>query len=258
MTNHHDKLNGGSVARLARYRRALADSLATIRGCRTPEAAAAFIESAGYTSPLNHRYSWMGDAHGPRFSDDGRRAYMPASVLDGFRDVGASHDIVRLRHTGWFKDADASETIAGHVWQLPARDGGPVYLAGYVEPDSGYCTLDAWNGGICVYGDKDDAARAADSLAERDAETEREHNERWHEARRVDESRDEKRDTLRAAHGEARGLVAVLRDLPQTADSRATICRMIRECRERMAAALRGIAEDTATLADFAADGVEV
>lgn len=258
MTNHHDKLNGGSVARLARYRRALADSLATIRGCRTPEAAAAFIESAGYTSPLNHRYAWMGDAHGPRFSDDGRRAYMPASVLDGFRDVGASHDIVRLRHTGWFKDADACETITGHVWQLPARGGECVYLAGYVEPDSGYATLDATRGRLSTFADKDDAARAADALAERDAETERDYSERWQAARDVQDACDEKREAMRAAHGEARGLVAVLRDLPQTAASRATICGMIRECRERMASALQGMADDAEKLAAFAADGVEV
>lgn len=59
-----DTLKGGSRVRLARYRKEHADSLATIRGCRTPEAADDFIRSAGYTSPLNHRGAWLGAAHG--------------------------------------------------------------------------------------------------------------------------------------------------------------------------------------------------
>lgn len=154
-----------------------------------------------------------------------------------------------LDHDGWFTDDQQDNTLRPRVWLLPHGR----FLAGYDASAWDTVRLDA-----AVYDDEREAWRAADHMAERDAETERDYSERWNAAQRVNDDREEKREAMRAAHGEARGLVAVLRDLPQTADSRATICRMIRECRERMSAALRGIAEDTATLADFAADGVEV
>lgn len=154
-----------------------------------------------------------------------------------------------LDHNGWFADSYQVCTFRPRVWRLPHGR----FLAGYDASEWDTLQLDA-----AVYDDEREAWRAADHMAERDAETERDYSERWHATRDVQDARDEKREAMRAAHGEARGLVAVLRDLPQTADSRATICRMIHECRERMASALQGIAEDTATLADFAADGVEV
>lgn len=224
-----DKLKGGSVARLARYRRNLAESLKTIRGRRTPEEAAAFIESAGYTSPLNHRYAWMGEAHGLSGAIAGMRergeriaqVSAPWAMVDAWRDVGDSGEILGRRYTGWYSDAGASETYVGHVWQLPARDGVPCYVAGYVEDmggrdgrrASGYVVLEHDGRGLVTYDDKEDAARAADGMAESDAESAREYDERWQEASRADSEREEAREALRDARKEARDAIAAAREL---------------------------------------------
>lgn len=249
MRNANDKLNGGSRVRLARYRRALEKSLATIRGCRTPEAAEEFIASAGYTSPLNHRYNWhSGDAHGPTFSEErGGFANIPTSVLDGLRDCGAADRIISLRHTGWYRDAHCSETYAGHVWQLPARNGEPQYLAGYVDADAGYSVLDVSRGRIAIFSDKEDAARAADELARIHAEHEKEHNERWQEAHDKDEEREEAREELRGARQDARVVVKAFRDgggtLPESVAE--ILAERFETAREEMHDAIKKIHECT-------------
>lgn len=271
MRNIHDKLNGGSVARLARYRRALADSLATIRGCRTPEAAAAFIESAGYTSPLNHRYAWMGDAHGLSGAIAAKRergeriaqVSAPWAMVDAWRDVGDVGDILTLRYTGWYSDADQSELYIGHVWQLPARDGVPCYVAGFVEDQgaslrgssidgrraSGYVVLEHDGRGLVTYDDKEDAARAADGLAESAAEDAREYSERWQEASRADSEREEAREALRDARKEARDAIRAARELSAAgvacdaiAQTRAILADKVKAARRDMRRALRDIA----------------
>lgn len=276
MRNIHDKLNGGSVRRLAKYRRALADSLATIRGCRTPEAAAAFIESAGYTSPLNHRYAWMGDAHGlsgaiAAMRERGERGERVAQVsapwgmVDAWRDVGDSGEILGRRYTGWYSDADASETYVGHVWQLPARDGAPRYVAGYVEDmggrdgrrASGYVVLEHDGRGLVLYDDKEDAARAGDGLAESNAESAREYSERWQEASRADSEREEARDALRDARKEARDAIRAARELNAAgvacdaiAQTRAILADKVKAARRDMRRALRDIASAADRIAD--------
>lgn len=154
-----------------------------------------------------------------------------------------------LNHDGWFTDDMQDNTFRPRVWLLAHGR----FLAGYDASEWDTVQLDR-----AVYDDEREAWRAADRMAERDAETERDYSERWQAARNVQYAFYEKREAMRAARGEARGLIAVLRDLPQTAASRATICRMIRECRERMAAALQGMADDAETLADYARHGVEV
>lgn len=154
-----------------------------------------------------------------------------------------------LDHDGWYTDDQCDNVFRPRVWLLPHGR----FLAGYDASEWDTMQLNR-----AVYDDEREAWRAADRMAERDAETERDYSERWQAARDVQDARDEKRKAMQAAHGEARELIAVLRDLPQTAASRATIFDMIRECRERMAAALQGMADDAETLADFAADGVEV
>lgn len=259
MPSIYDKLNGGSRVRLARYRRKLAKSLETIRAHRTPGEAEKFIQAGRYTSPLNHRYAWLGYEHGPTFSRDGTRAFMPASMLDGFRDIGAAHDIVRLHHTGWYTDADGSETIAGRVWQLPARNGEPVYLSGYVEPGSGYCTLDATRGRIATYSDKEDAARAADALAEKDAEKEREYSERWQAARKADDERADARQELKAARADARQAIAAIRAQRALGGIAPAMCKILQDtiatARDEMRRALETIADKTAEIENLEMQG---
>lgn len=252
-----DTLRGGSPARLSRYRRARNESLQTIRSHRTPEAAEEFIRANGSDNIRNYRGAWLGEACGPRCDDDGEHVYLPASVMDAFRYCGEAHDLIDLRHSGWYTDPEAGDLIVGCVWQLPARRGESLYLAGYVEGDNGYATLDASRGQICVFDDKDDAARAADELAERDAEKERVCREKWRAAREVEDARERRRGDLRKARSEAHALVLVLRDLAPGSANRPTLCRLIAAQRYQMRVAIRRIAEDSQRLAEFAAAGVE-
>jgi hypothetical protein len=274
MYSQYDKLNGGSVARLREYRRDLARSLETIRGCRTPEAAAEFIRNAGYTSPLNYRYSWMGDAHGidDQLRDAAKesRGYVsaPWGLVDGWRDVGDSGDILGRGYSGWYADADCDETYRGHVWQLPARNGSPQYVAGYVEDQGrsvgetragGYVVLCVDRGALELFDDKEDAARAGDGLAERNAERDREYSGRWREASNADSERDDARDDLKSARGSARSIIAALRELPPLAQdvpdafsvARAQLRASLDDARGDMRRALAAIKEAAEKIAEL-------
>jgi hypothetical protein len=104
-------------------------------------------------------------------------------------------DIVRLRHSGWFTSEFQDEKYRGEVWRLicdseeydipfdvPSRaKRAPIYLAGYTE-EGGYSVLSCSNGVLDTFDCPEDAARAADHLAERNAEEAREYSERWQEA----------------------------------------------------------------------------
>lgn len=84
-------------------------------------------------------------------------------------EVEAAH----IRHTGWYTDADAGETMRGIVAGLPhGRFIGGYYWSGNGErvyfPE--------------VYDDEIEAARGADRQAEIVAEKEREYQERWRAA----------------------------------------------------------------------------
>ena len=94
------------------------------------------------------------------------------NIGEGLRHVGASHDIVRLNHTGWFTDDVFQETVHGSVYQLPARDGKAQYVPAVDDPCNDNCALVDFRS---VTDDKEDAARWADSMAERYAEDEREY-----------------------------------------------------------------------------------
>ena len=271
--NIHDTMRGGSRRRLAKYRADHVRSLATIRGCRTPEAAERFIASGGYTSPLNHRYDWIGGSnHGLSGALAGKRergervdsVSAPWQMVDGWRDIGDAGDIVSMRYTGWYSDADQSELYVGHVWQLPARDGVPCYVAGYVEDQSagmrgsridgrrasGYVVLEHNGRALVTYDDKEDAARAADGLAESAAEDAREYSERWREASDADADRDAAREELRDARKEARDAIRAARELSAAGvaceaieQTRAILVDKVAAAREAMRRALHDIAD---------------
>lgn len=197
--------------------------------------------AAWEAEPDKRRYAPGGIANRPKFPE-----FYRAPPELALREAEKPRYI---DHEGWYADDLAENTFRPRVWRLPRGR----FLAGYDSSEWGTIQLDR-----AVYNDERDAWRAADSMAERDAEKERDYLERWRAANNVADNLQEKREALRAAHSDARGLVAVLRDLPQTAASRATICAMLRDCRARMAEALQGMAEDAEKLAEFAADGVEV
>lgn len=277
--NYFDTLRGGSRARLAKYRADLARSLETIRGCRTPADAERFIRSAGYTSALNHRGAWMGDAHGLSGALEHARkrgrvdsVAAPWGLVDAWRDVGDAADIVPMRHTGWYADAHQEELYVGHVWQLPARGGGASqYVAGYVEDagglprgmDSrratGYVVLEHDGRGLVTYDDKEDAARAADALAEVKAEEAREYSERWTAADAAAADREAARDALRDARAAASNVLHAWRAQLKAGPAAPEICGLLRErladARDDMRRALRDIREAAERIADLGMEG---
>jgi len=89
----------------------------------------------------------------------------------GLRLVGASHEILRLGHSGWYVDTIYEDTCEGRVYRLPHGR----YLAGYTDgfnPDA--VCLDVRT----VYDCERDAAHAAEEMARIYAEDARESFER--------------------------------------------------------------------------------
>jgi hypothetical protein len=108
----------------------------------------------------------------------------------GLRMVGFADELCEwIQHTGWYTDEHQSETVRGVVYQGPARDGAPLLFAGYDDPnqDGPICialdTVAGESGGFDGAGGPtsdsgvSDAARQADGIAERMAESEREYSE---------------------------------------------------------------------------------
>ena len=143
---------------------------------------------------------------------------------------------------GYYTSPCCIDTYRPRVWRLSHGR----YLAGWEATGNDYYHILDHH----AYDDADDAWRAADSMAERDAEREWEYQTRYSEAAAIASDRDTERDNLRDAHTTARDLVATLRELSADARSRPAVCAMLRDCRARMAAALRAIATHTAALAD--------
>lgn len=74
-------------------------------------------------------------------------------------------EVVDLRHTGWFIDEFCDETYHGIVARLPGSRG---FLAGWSMGEGMITVLERY-----IYEDIEDAAHAADSIAENAAENER-------------------------------------------------------------------------------------
>lgn len=175
-------------------------------------------------------WSGLGGSDGRTFSAYGesRLRWIERPEDRGLRFVGLAHDAApanyayscpAVDHRGWYLDGEQFETVAGVVYQLPARDGRARYLAGYADPWN--CDK-AGRGPACLSleiiesadcrGDESanmaalrEAARAADGIAERFAE----------ESREIAEARDAGRAAREAAaealeHG--RALVTACRD----------------------------------------------
>ena len=120
-------------------------------------------------------------------SYDGTR-FVENLKLAGLRFVGYADEIARLRHTGWYTNEFQDETLRGVVLQLPARHGKPVFLAAYAaygDPcNKGAYQVDCSELFIGEDSEgetaKRDAARAANSFAEHEAEKRHEYQEAWH------------------------------------------------------------------------------
>ena len=99
-----------------------------------------------------------------------------------------AHEIIDIRHTGWYTDIECRETARGIVVALPRGR----FLAGYEWSENGERVYFA-----DIYDSAEEAARAADSEAEYFAEEAREHDARFQEARLLEDEIDEKLSRLR-------------------------------------------------------------
>jgi len=105
----------------------------------------------------------------------------------GLRFVNYADGILRLNHTGWYTDSFQDETLRGAVWQLPGRNGKPVYVHGYED------SMNKGAAFICfdTTDEERDAALMADSMAENSAARAREDNEKEEADIRVYEIKEE-------------------------------------------------------------------
>jgi hypothetical protein len=160
------------------------------------------IEAAREVTQPKHSYGYDGEGRhrvrviAPNYHRD--------DLLGGaFRDVFPVHESpawkestpARDRHTGWYTDPDGftSRDGTGLCWGMVAYLGRGRWLAGYAVGGTDCCAyhLDAF------YDNELDAACAADSLARSVAEKEREYQQRWQEARRLEDGIEEKTARLR-------------------------------------------------------------
>lgn len=133
-----------------------------------------------------------------------------------FRFIGLAHDLVRLGHTGWYtRDDDFGDELARGVVYLLPHGRYLAAIASESESDkdgSGPCIVETnAHGSPCLYDDKEDAARAADSFAERYAEGAREDDRRRRERMKLEDAASEAAETLKSDRDEARALLADIR-----------------------------------------------
>lgn len=209
---------GFMAARAYRYWRALGRTATEALRLARADAEA---ERGRYAPP-----SAAGGAPGER---GGRWFERPEAA--GLRFVGWSDELSRIDHSGWFlyPEGDPAECARGAVYQLPARDGRPVYVEA-IRTGEGGGRGRSWHdmgesgsalifladrhlgelGGREETGDCDalrSAARGADREAEIYAEREREYQEAWQAGSRCADLESE----AKADRAAARELVGELR-----------------------------------------------
>lgn len=120
--------------------------------------------------------------------NDGMPVWYGFELADYFRETKEAHDIISLRHTGYYTDLDCCHLAKGIVASLPHGK----FLAGYYWEDNGeYCFYEE------IYTDKEDAARAADSYAESFADEAREHDYQYRQARDLEDEIEQSLQRLR-------------------------------------------------------------
>lgn len=185
---------------------------------------------------------------------DGTIVVSDLRQLSGLREYKFADEVLGLRHEGWYYDSCCGSTYRGQVWRLPARDGVERFLAGYVDADGDRAIIEPE-----AFDDERDAARRADHMAERDAEEEREHDERWAEANNANDDREAAREELKAARAEARRMVAALREQRAQGSIVPALCDVLRakvaECRETMREALETIAKHSDRIEELGMKG---
>jgi hypothetical protein len=258
-----DNLRGGTPARLASYKRKAAERAANPRYAEWAR--------AGYSAPDAWKQCRWITPHGLGFTapyDGVSRSHwhnrdvihLDSRALDHLREpsrdelTNSDAHALRGEPRGWYADADCDQTITAYVAKLPARDGEPRFIGWIKWSDSDGITALAE-----TFADANDAWRAADSLAERVAVEEREHNERRQAASLADAERDDARGELKASAHAARGIVAAWREQKKTGPLADRVCAILRgdldEMRGAMRAAIETIREKTERIAELDMSG---
>lgn len=171
----------------------------------------------------------------PEFSRHGyeRLRWVENTDAAGLRFIGYADALASIRHNGWYADAFQDEIYRGAVWQLPGRNGRPLFVYGYPDPCNEGAALVCFDlvqgDGNGSAWDKDDGARTAanlaDGMAEAFAEEAREYSEAWQAAREWQDIGEEMQETRR----EARELVRAMRDAIKAGQTAAApICEALR------------------------------
>lgn len=145
----------------------------------------------------------------------------------GLRLVGFADEVAKraVDHKGWFLDDDFQDEVArGVVFQLPGRDGKPIYVHGLADP---------FNDGPAVVcfemtDDEKDAALSADEVARMYAENERDYRRASNARARFDELAED----IEAARRKALALISSLKAArARIADAAGleALCESIRE-----------------------------
>lgn len=151
--------------------------------------------------------------------------YLESDFAPGLRWRYADETDARINHNGWFSDPYGDgETIRGIVVRLPRGRG---FLPGWSMGTGMASAVETSS----RYDDETGAAYAADSMAERVAEKEREYQSASEAGRRFAELGEEVAESRRAA-------LAILRDR-KTASGSAALCDVIRDKVESLLSEIR-------------------
>lgn len=191
--------------------------------------------------------------YNPEWTPDGTRDRWRwvENASHGLRVVGPVHDIQPegcyrrpVDHNGWYLDPFGyGETVHGAVLQLPARAGVVRYVPAIADPFNNDCYCCDFRN---VTDDLRTAIYAADSMAERYAEREREYQLMEYAKLRAEELREEAKE-LRAKHS---ATVADMRALRELAPDAPTACTVLRESLRAMRKRAREALKKAARLAD--------
>lgn len=190
-------------------------------------------------------------SYGPEWTPDGTsdRYRWIEHASKGLRIVGAAHEIKPdwrpiVDHYGWHLDPRGDgETVHGAVLQLPARNGVVQYVPAIADPFNADCYCCDFRS---VTDDLRAAIYAADSMAERYAEREREYQLNESAKMRAEELREEACE-LRAKH---RATVADMRALRELAPDAPNACAVLRDSLRAMRARARAALEEAAQLTE--------
>jgi hypothetical protein len=198
--------------------------------------------ATGTTSPVGYPSFLPGNGIGAPFqcaSEPCRWVEKPADC--GFRFVGFADDVAArsVRHTGWFVGDECGEKARGVVFQLPARNGSPVFVAAIADP---------YNDGPAIVAfthTTDDATTAAiwaDQLAESYADKERDYQRVTSARFRFDELADQIAFIRKTA-------LALIREIKQSRTMGPAVCAALRNAVVQQVEIIRAMRAERADIA---------